>query len=346
MSTPPSSTAAVVGFVGLGMMGAPIAERLRSAGHPLIVYNRTRTKAEPLLAAGARWAFSPKDVGRESTSGIVFTMLSDARAEDRILFGRNGLAPSLPSGALVVDLTTIAPSESREFARRLSEHGIQYVDAPVGGSVDPARNGRLIVFAGGSEQDVARARPLLEAFGRRIDHLGPVGAGTSMKLVSNLLTMAYVAAAAEAIALAEGLGLDRHKAIELFLDGTGYSRLLEQKRMAFEERRYPAQFQLRLAEKDLKLIAGAARDAGRAARIAREAERLVREGVRAGRGEDDFAVMLEAALARRARRVGPSVPEVEAPPDSPSAPPSPPSPTPPAPAGREPTDPGATPPPG
>ncbi len=326
MSTPAPAAPEVIGFIGLGMMGAPIAERLRAAGHSLVVHNRTRSKAEPLLAAGARWAFAPKDVGREATSKLVFTSLSDAKALDRVLFGRRGLAESLGPGALVVDLSTIAPAESRSVADRLGARGIHFVDGPLGGSVEAARNGRLLAFVGGSDEDVARARPFLASFARRVEHVGPVGAGTAMKLVNNLLTVTYVAAAAEALSLAEGLGLDRRRAIDLLLDGGGYSRLFEQKRIAFEERRYPAQFQLRLADKDLRLIAAAARSVGRDARIAREAERLLREGIRAGFGGDDFAAALEPALARRAHRpVDDPAPAnepapVAPPPDPPSTP--------------------------
>lgn len=284
-------------------MGAPIAERLRTTDHSLVVYNRTREKAEPLLAAGARWAFTPRDVGRAATAKIVFTSVSDAKALDRILFGRHGLASGLDPGAVVVDLSTISPSQSRSFSEQLSVRGVHFVDAPLGGSVEAARNGRLLVFVGGSEEDVARVRPLLERIGRRVEHLGPVGSGTSMKLVNNLLTVSYVALAAEALSMAEGLGLDRRRTIDLLLDGGGYSRLLEQKRLAFEERRYPTQFRLRLAEKDLKLIAHAAHVVGRDVRIAHEAGHLLADGVRAGLGDEDFAAVLETALARRAERV-------------------------------------------
>jgi 3-hydroxyisobutyrate dehydrogenase-like beta-hydroxyacid dehydrogenase len=266
-----------------------------------VVYNRTRAKAEPLLAAGARLAFTPRDVGRTATAKVVFTLVSDAKALDRVLFGRDGLARGLGAGALVVDLSTVAPAQSRAFAEKLATIGVHFVDAPLGGSVEAARNGRLIVFVGGAAEDVARARPFLEQFGRRIEHLGPVGAGTSMKLVNNLLTISYVALAGEALALAEGFGLDRRRTIDLLLDGGGYSRLFEQKRIAFEERRYPAQFRLRLAEKDLRLLGHAAHAAGREAGLAHEAGRLVTEAVRAGHGEEDFASVFEAALVRRPR---------------------------------------------
>jgi len=293
-----------VGFIGLGQMGAPIAERLRAAGASLVVHNRTREKAGPLLAAGVPWAFTPRDVGRAATAGVTFTSLSDAHAVERVLYGRNGLVRGLRPGALVVDLSTIAPSQSRGFSERLAAGGVHFVDAPLGGSVEAARNGRLLAFAGGAAEDVARARPYLERFSRRIEHLGPVGAGSSMKLVNNLLTVSYVALAGEALALSDRFGLERSRVVDLLLDGGGRSAMLEQKRIAFEERRYPAQFKLRLAEKDLKLIGHAAHEVGAGVRIAREVRRLVREGLRAGLGEEDFAAVFEAAIRRGAEAGG------------------------------------------
>ena len=320
MSTPAVPERPAIGFIGLGMMGAPIAERFRAAGHALVVYNRTREKAEPILAAGAKWAFTPKDVGRAATSRIIFTIVSDAKALERVLFGRNGLARGLRAGALVVDLSTIGPSQSRSFAERLQATGVHFVDAPLGGSVDAARNGRLLVFVGGTAEDVTRVRPLLERIGRRVEHLGPVGAGTAMKLVNNLLTLSYAALAAEALSLAEGFGFDRPRTLELLLDGGGYSRILEQKRLSFEERRYPVQFSLSLAEKDLKLIVHAAHQVDRDAPIAREAGRLASEGVRAGLGGQDWAVMLETALGRRWRYPDASEETTGGPPTAPGSP--------------------------
>lgn len=299
---------APVGFVGLGRMGTPIARRLLDRGTPLVVHNRTRAKAEELLVLGARWVDSPAEVARATDGGIVFTLVSDARALERVLFGRGGVAHGARAGTLVVDLSTIAPAESRAVAARLGEKGIDFVDAPLGGSTVAASEGKLLVYAGGSAADVDRARPLLGAFGRRIDHLGPVGAGASMKLVNNLLSISHVALAAEALALAEALGLARERVLDLLLDGGGQSRMLADKREPFSRREYPVRFTLSLAAKDLRLIDGAARAAGGAVPIAREVLRRAREAERAGLGEQDFAALFETALARfaAARPAAPS----------------------------------------
>jgi len=286
-------------------MGAPIARRLLARGSPVVVYSRTRATAEPLLAAGATWADSPQAVGRAVGAGVVFTCLTDGPAVRAVLFGRRGVASGACPGALVVDLSTVLPTESRSWAERLARRGIHFLNVPLGGSADAAAAGQLLLFVGGAEADLERARPLLEAFGRRVERLGPVGAGASMKLVNNLVSLATLALDSEALALSEGLGLDRARVIDLLLDGGGRSTMLDRKRACFVDRRYPSQFRLPLARKDLRLIERTARAVGSPCRIAREARRLVDEAVAAGHLSEDAAVMFEAALARGTARAGP-----------------------------------------
>lgn len=297
--TPESGPPAPVGFVGLGTMGGPMAARLLSTGTPLVVHNRDRAKAEPLLSAGAMWAGSPRAVGKAVGAGVLFVMVTDARAVRSVLFGRSGVAAGASAGALVVNLSTIAPDESRAFAERLTGRSVHYLEAPVAGSRDAAQRGELLVFAGGEPGDLTVARPLLEHLARRVEHLGPVGAGAAMKLVNNLVTVGTVALDAEAIALAEALGLEPGRAVDLLLLGGGESRMLANKRDAFVRRDYPVQFKLSLAEKDLRLIGRASRDARVRTPLAREARRLADEAMRAGLGDRDLAVLLEAARRRR-----------------------------------------------
>jgi len=305
------------GFVGTGSMGSPIARRLLDAGVPLVVHNRTREKAEPLLAAGARWCETPREVGREAGGQTIFTALTDAKAVRSALFGRTGIARGAGAGTLVVDLSTVTPDESRSFAERLGRRGIHFMDVPVGGSTDAAAEGRLVAFAGGSDDDLERARPLLDRFARRVELLGPVGSGASMKLVNNLLTIGQVALAAEALALAQAFGLDRDRTIELLQDGGAASKMLEAKRGAFVRQEYPARFRLALARKDLGLIDRAARDAGATARISREIRRLYDEAIAQGLADRDFAAVFERALARRRTGAPPSA-DATAPLPSPS----------------------------
>jgi len=287
-----------VGFVGLGMMGARMAARLARAGIPLVVTNRTEAKAAPVRAAGARWATRPRDVGKAVGRGVVFTMLTDGPAVERALFGRSGLAGGLLPGSLVIDLSTVRPDESRAFAERLAKIGIHFLDAPVGGSIDAAEGGTVLFYVGGDPAHVERARPLLAHLGHELHHVGPVGQGSAMKLVNNLLTIGHIALLAEALAFGERLGLDRPRMLELLARGGGRSIMLERKRTQLLERRYEAQFRLALARKDLGLIERSGREAGAPTPVTREVRRLLDEALRDGHGEEDFSVVLEAALAR------------------------------------------------
>ena len=289
---------APVGFLGLGLMGGRMALRLAHAGSPLVVWDRTPAKTEALVAAGARTGRRPVDVGRSVGRGIVLTMLRDGPAVRSTVLGRSGVAKGLLPGSLLVDLSTVAPGESRALSQELAPLGIHFLDAPVGGSLDAAESGSLTFFVGGDPAHVDRARPLLAHMGHELHHLGPVGQGSAMKLVNNLLTIGHVAMAAEALVLGERLGIDRARAIELLLRGGGRSAMLERKRTQLLERRYDPQFRLDLARKDLRLIEQAARGAGAGTRISREVRRLLDEALREGHASEDFSVLLEAALRR------------------------------------------------
>jgi len=292
------------------MMGSRMASRLARAGIPVVVTNRSASKTASVVAAGARAVARPRDVGKAVGSGVVFTMLSDARAFDAAVFGRSGLAGGLLAGSLVVDLSTVRPEESRGFAERLAKHGIHFVDAPVGGSIDAAESGSLIFYVGGDPAHVERVRPLLGHLGHELHHLGPVGQGSAMKLVNNLLTLGNLALLAEALAFGERLGVDRPKLLELLGRGGGRSVMLERKRSQLLDRRYEPQFRLALARKDLLLVERSGRTVQASTRLGREVRRLLDEAIRDGHAEEDFSVILEAALARG----GPRPPAASVPP--------------------------------
>ncbi len=295
---------ASVGFVGLGQMGERIASRLLGHGPTLVVSSRDPARRAAFEAKGAKGARRPKELGRLVGDGLVFVMARDGRSVASVLFGASGLAAGLAPGALVIDLTTIRPEEARASAARLAERGIHYLDAPVGGSIDAASEGSLVFFVGGEASDLERARPWFERLGRRVEHFGPVGMGSAVKLVNNLLTIGHVALLAEALAFGEGMGLERPRLLEVLATGGARSVMLERKRAQLLERRYVPEFRLALAVKDLGLVEASARAAGVPVAMTREARRLAREGVAAGHGDEDFSVLFEAALARR-QPVGP-----------------------------------------
>lgn len=302
-----------VGFIGTGRMGFPLAQRLVQSQVPLVAFNRTQSKVEPLVAQGARWVSTPRDLARSVSKGVVFLMLTDGKAVVKVLFGRGGFARAAASGALVVDCSTIDPEESRAIAARLTERGVHYVDAPVGGSVDMAARGEVTFFVGGEESDVARVRPLLDRMGRRVEHMGPVGAGASMKLVNNLLTIGNTVLATEAIALADSEHLDRRRVLELLLAGGGRSAMLERKGPTFLAGQYPAQFTTTLARKDLRLVEKVGARERVALKMSREARKLLDEAIVLGHSEDDFSSVLEATRARGRAEPLPSTPPTATP---------------------------------
>lgn len=297
-SSPVSVPASRVGFIGLGMMGGRIAARLLREGVPLVVQNRDPAKTVELVAAGALAVPRPVDVGRAVGDGVTFLMVTDGVAVAQVLFGRNGLARGLRRGATVIDLSTIDPQESRRFAARLARIGVTYLDAPVGGSIGPAERGELTVFIGGPSEAIERVRPWLSRIARRIESMGPTGAGASMKLVNNHLTITSVAMISEAVALAEAFGLPRDRVVALLRGGGGASAMLEGKQANLVQRQYPPAFRLALARKDLRLVERAGRRLGQATALAREARRLSDEALGLGHATEDFSSVFEAARAR------------------------------------------------
>jgi 3-hydroxyisobutyrate dehydrogenase-like beta-hydroxyacid dehydrogenase len=310
-----------VGFAGLGHMGTAMALRLSTSGLPVVAYDRTQAKAEALVGSGARWVAKPRDLAKSIGKGVTFVMVTDGKAVQSVLFGRSGYAKAAPSGALVVNTSTIDPDDSRSLAARLGERGIHYVDAPVSGSVDQVLRGELVFFVGGEEPDVARARPLLERLGRKVEHMGSVGAGNSTKLVNNALMVGIAALSAEALALADGFRLDRARVVQVLQEGGAQSVVLERKAENFVARKYPAQFMTTLAHKDLKLAEKDAAREGRSLKMTREARKLLDEAIAQGHAKDDYSSVFEAALAR-ARSAGPH-PITPVTPPGPAEPPSP-----------------------
>jgi 3-hydroxyisobutyrate dehydrogenase-like beta-hydroxyacid dehydrogenase len=192
-----------IGFIGLGIMGSRMAANLQKHGHALVVHNRTREKAEPLLAQGAVWADSPAAVAAEAE--IVFTMLAPTEAVANAALGEGGILSQLAPGRLWVDCSTVNPSFSREMAEEARARGIRFLDAPVTGSKGTAAQASLVFWVGGAATDLEVCRPLLECMGNRIVHCGGTGLGASLKIVINQLLGTGMAAFAEALVLGESL---------------------------------------------------------------------------------------------------------------------------------------------
>jgi 3-hydroxyisobutyrate dehydrogenase len=208
-----------VGVCGLGRMGAAMAERLVSQGRPVVVWNRDAGKAAPLVAMGARQAATPAEVA--ASCGTVITMLYDGAAVGAVYSGPDGLLSGAPRGRLFIEMSTIGPDAVIALGQDVAAAGAALVECPVGGTVGPAREGRLLGLAGGATADVTRARPVLEQLCRRIEHAGPLGAGARLKLAVNLPLFVYWQALREAMGLVADLDIPPERLADLMADTSG-----------------------------------------------------------------------------------------------------------------------------
>jgi 2-hydroxy-3-oxopropionate reductase len=245
-----------LGFIGLGVMGQPMALNLLKAGHALTVFARNAERARPLLDAGASLAFSSRAVGQAAR--VVFINVSDDAAVAEVLFGNEGLAEGLPAGSVVVDLGTGSPQATRSNAARLADRGIALLDAPVSGGEAGAQAGTLSIMVGGAEQAFERALPLLQAMGRNIVHVGGSGAGQVAKACNQIAVSANLLGVAEALTFARAQGVDAGKVRQALLGGSAYSRILEQHGQRMLERNFTPGFRARLHHKDLGIVLGEA----------------------------------------------------------------------------------------
>lgn len=245
-----------IAFVGLGIMGSRMAANLVRSGQDVVVYNRTREKEDALVAVGASRKESLADSIRDAD--VVITMLSTPEVVREAAVGPNGFLASMREGALWVDCTTVNPSFSRAMAELANDVGVRFVDAPVAGSKAPAESAQLLFLAGGETSDVDEVRPLFDAMGRATLHAGPVGQGSAMKMVFNLLLGETMYAFGEALALAVALDLDRKTILDALLGSVLAAPFLESKRTMFETGKHDTQFPLEWTRKDLQLASQSA----------------------------------------------------------------------------------------
>lgn len=214
-----------VGIAGIGRMGAAIAERLLKHGHEVTVWNRTRAKAEALKVHGAQVVDTPARLA--SAADVILSILTDAQAIAATYDGPDGLLAGQINGKLFVEMSTVRPETERALAERARVKGAALIDCPVGGTTGPARDGKLLAFVGGDAADLARVQPVLEQLCRRIEHVGPVGAGASLKLAINLPLLVYWQAVGEALALCQPLGLEPARLVSIFADTSGGPNVLK-----------------------------------------------------------------------------------------------------------------------
>jgi 3-hydroxyisobutyrate dehydrogenase len=291
MTTRSSSLAPRVSFLGLGRMGHPMATRLLDAGYPLAVWNRTTDRGRDLAARGARLAPTPAEATRGARVAVL--MLADPAAVRDVLLGTDGVLAGLGEGAVVVDMSTVGPADSREFAARCAERGVRFVNAPVLGSKPAAEQGKLTVLAAGDAEAIDEVEPVLRSLGSTVVRVGAVGQGSTLKLCMNLLVGGLTELLAEAIVLAERAGLAPDVMRETLMASVLSSPFLAYKAPQLLERQFSPLFTTKLLLKDLDLALAVARDEG----VPLPGTEAVREAyaraVGAGYADQDFAAVIE-----------------------------------------------------
>jgi 2-hydroxy-3-oxopropionate reductase len=279
-----------VGFIGLGIMGSPMARHLLEAGFPLTVHSRSPAPVDALVSDGAVRATSPSEVA--GVSDVVITMLPDTPDVEHVMLGDDGVAVGAPAGTLVIDMSTIDPGPTRAIAEQLGKHGVEMLDAPVSGGERGALDGTLSIMVGGPDGAFARAQPILQAMGKNIVHVGPSGAGQITKACNQLVVAATIEAVAEALVLAERSGVDPAKVREALLGGFAGSKILEVHGQRMLDRSFEPGFRARLHRKDARIVLDAARAAGSPIPafqvVAAQLDRLVDE---ADRGDLDHSAL-------------------------------------------------------
>src|SRR5438105_5870861 len=280
-------------------MGSALTGRLLGCGHEVAVWNRTPGKTGPLEAAGAKVAATPTDLAARSE--VVITILTDAAAIDALYDGADGLLAGDVRGKLFIEMSTVRPETEFALAAKVRAKGAALVDCPVGGSVGPAKEGKLFGFVGGEEQDVARARPILDQLCRRVEHVGPIGAGARMKLAINLPLLVYWQALAEALALCAPLGLEPARVIDILADTSGGPNVLKSRGAALAatmqgKETAPVTVNIETMRKDLRTMVEEARANGFALPVTSRALECYDEAIAAGNGARDITTFAVRSL--------------------------------------------------
>jgi 3-hydroxyisobutyrate dehydrogenase len=284
-----------IGIAGIGRMGAAIAERLLAQGHEVRVWNRTADKTRSVAAGGAKIVASPAALSGDCE--VVISILTDAAAIDSVYLSRQGLLTGDVAAKLFIDMSTVRPDAAIALAKKVRAKGAVFVECPVGGTVGPAQEGKLFGFVGGDDGDVARARPVLDQLCRRVEHIGPVGAGSRMKLAINLPLMVYWEVLGEALALCAPLKLDPARIMDIFMDTSGGANVLKvrgpmiAKAMNGKEIK-SVTFDVDLIRKDLRAMVEEGAAKGFAFPVAQRALECYDDASREGMGAADVTMLL------------------------------------------------------
>jgi 2-hydroxy-3-oxopropionate reductase len=279
-----------VGFIGLGIMGMPMARNLMEAGYELTVHNRSPEKAEELGKEGATVAATPREVAEKSD--VVITMLPDSPQVREVVAGENGVLESISEGAIIIDMSTISPVVTEELAEAVKEKGASMLDAPVSGGDVGAIEGTLSIMVGGDEANFQRAKPLLESMGKTITHVGPTGAGQVTKAANQVVVALTIEAVSEALVLGSAGGVSPQKILEVLSGGLAANKVMEVKREKFLSHKFEPGFRSELHHKDLGIALAAGREYGVVLPVTAIVDQMLLSMRRKGWGGEDHSALL------------------------------------------------------
>jgi 2-hydroxy-3-oxopropionate reductase len=279
-----------IAFIGLGIMGSPMAVHLARAGHTVAGYNITPDKSGPLVAAGGRAAESIQDAVADAE--VVCVMVPDSPDVRQVLAGEGGVFDSAKPGTLVIDFSSIRPDVTVSLAQQAQERGFRLLDAPVSGGEAGAKNAALSIMVGGSAEDFAAALALFEVVGKTVVHVGPSGAGQTVKAANQLIVAANIQALSEAVVFLEAYGVDTKAALEVLGGGLAGSKVLDQKKENMLSRSFEPGFRIALHHKDLGIVTAAAREAGVVVPLGSVVAQLMASAVANGDGSLDHSALL------------------------------------------------------
>lgn len=274
-----------IGFIGLGAMGKPMTRNLMKAGYALNVLTRTRSKIEDVLADGATWCDTPKQVAQKSD--VVITNLPDTPDVEQVIAGKDGVFDGARPGMLIIDMSTISPIAARELARQAEARGCDFLDAPVSGGDIGAQNATLSIMVGGKESAFNRALPIFQVLGKTILHIGDSGAGQITKAANQIMAAINMEATCEALVFAAKAGVDPAKVRQALMGGAAYSRSLEFHGQRVLDRNFKPGFRLRLHRKDLDIAMAAGKEFGIVLPVTAQVREMMTASLNAGQGDLD-----------------------------------------------------------
>ncbi|MEO0396771.1 MAG: NAD(P)-dependent oxidoreductase [Cyanobacteria bacterium P01_A01_bin.137] len=286
-----------VAFIGLGTMGMPMAMNLLAAGHHLTVHNRSRDRELPIVNAGAQPADTPAIAA--AAADVVIICVSDSPDVEAVILGPEGVMTGAQPGTLVVDMSTISPTATRAIAAQLDTQQIAMLDAPVSGGSEGAKNATLSIMVGGEANEVAKAMPVLQAMGKTITHVGPIGAGQTTKAINQIVVAGTYWAVAEGLTLGLKAGLDMDKVVQAVGSGAAGSWAFTNRSANMLNNSYPLGFRMKLHRKDLLIALEAARELGLPLPMAAYVEQIESGLIAQGFGDEDMS-----AVARSVRDMG------------------------------------------